>query len=199
MYISISISIFHSFALTNTITQTIYGGISVCSNDNNEVVISLAVRDTTYFLDFSEHRFPIDERAHPSADVITDFVLLELRRYEHEHLEKFVGMALPRELAERCPHLCPRLWRELDIVPLVLHGKGVHSVGWINREYWDTKTLDEQAESVARKCITYVLYFFISIFLLHSFLSSLFFVSLRIDSPVYMSRFLLFHTPSTRS
>ncbi|EGC48206.1 clock controlled protein [Histoplasma capsulatum var. duboisii H88] len=136
-------------------SETIYGGISVCSNDNNEVVISLAVRDTTYFLDFSEHRFPIDERAHPSADVITDFVLLELRRYEHEHLEKFVGMALPRELAERCPHLCPRLWRELDIVPLVLHGKGVHSVGWINREYWDTKTLDEQAESVARKCITF--------------------------------------------
>ncbi|EER40472.1 trehalose synthase [Histoplasma capsulatum H143] len=136
-------------------SETIYGGISVCSNDNNEVVISLAVRDTTYFLDFSEHRFPIDERAHPSADVITDFVLLELRRYEHEHLEKFVGMALPRELAERCPHLCPRLWRELDIVPLVLHGKGVHSVGWINREYWNTKTLDEQAESVARKCITF--------------------------------------------
>ncbi|OJD11260.1 hypothetical protein AJ78_07936 [Emergomyces pasteurianus Ep9510] len=136
-------------------SETIYAGISVRSTEDNEVVIALAIRDTTYFLDFSEHHFPVDERAYPTADVITDFVILELRKYEREHLEKFIGIALPRELAERCPHLCPRLWRELDIVPLVLHGKGVHSVGWINREYWNTKTLDEQAESVARKCITF--------------------------------------------
>ena len=71
-----------------------------------------------------------------------------------EHLEKFVGIAMPVDLAMKCPHLCSRLWAELDIVPLVLHGKGVHSVGWINRELWTDKTLDEQAESVARKCIT---------------------------------------------
>ncbi|EEH37656.2 clock-controlled gene-9 protein [Paracoccidioides lutzii Pb01] len=136
-------------------SETIYGGISVTSTDKNEVVISLAIRDTTYFLDFSEHHFPVGESFHPTADVITDFVILELCRYEHEHLEKFLGIALPKDLAERCPHLCPRLWHELDIVPLVLHGKGVHSVGWINREFWNSKTLDEQAESVARKCITF--------------------------------------------
>ncbi|PGH29501.1 hypothetical protein GX50_07746 [[Emmonsia] crescens] len=136
-------------------SETIYAGISVSSTEDNDVIIALAIRDTTYFLDFSEHHFPVDEHAHPTADVITDFVILELRKYEREHLEKFIGIALPRDLAERCPHLCPRLWRELDIVPLVLHGKGIHSVGWINREYWNTKTLDEQAESVARKCITF--------------------------------------------
>ncbi|EQL34284.1 hypothetical protein, variant [Blastomyces dermatitidis ATCC 26199] len=136
-------------------SETIYGGISVRSSENNDIIIALAIRDTTYFLDFSEHHFPVDESFHPTADIITDFVIHELRKYEREHLEKFIGIALPHELAERCPHLCPRLWGELDIVPLVLHGKGVHSVGWINREYWNTKTLDEQAESVARKCITF--------------------------------------------
>ncbi|KAK2803027.1 hypothetical protein FQN51_004056 [Onygenales sp. PD_10] len=138
-------------------SETIYGGISVSSSSEGEVTVSLAVRDTTYFLDFSEHHFPVDEAAHPTENVITDFVVLELRRYENEHLEKFIGIAMPRDLAERCPNLCPRIWSELDIVPVVLHGKGVHSVGWINREFWTEKTLDEQAESVARKCITFVL------------------------------------------
>ena len=69
-------------------------------------------------------------------------------------MEKFIGIALSDVLARHCPHLCSRIWLELDIVPLVLHGKGVHSVGWINTEMWTEKTLDEQAESVARKCIT---------------------------------------------
>ncbi|PGH18860.1 hypothetical protein AJ79_00273 [Helicocarpus griseus UAMH5409] len=137
-------------------SETIYGGISVCSSDDGDVTVSLAVRDTTYFLDFSEHHFPVTAgNTTPTHVLITDFVIQELRSYEREHLEKFVGIALPKDLAERCPQLCPRVWAELDIVPIVLHGKGVHSVGWINREYWNTKTLDEQAESVARKCITF--------------------------------------------
>lgn len=116
--------------------------------------MSLAIRDTTYFLDYSEHRFPIEEGRSSITDVITDYILAELRNYETKHLEKFIGIALSYELAKNCPRLCSRIWAELDIVPLVLHGKGVHSVGWINKDMWAEKTLDEQAESVARKCIT---------------------------------------------
>ncbi|KAL1954844.1 hypothetical protein VTO42DRAFT_532 [Malbranchea cinnamomea] len=135
-------------------SETIYGGISASSQDN-EVGIALAIRDTTYFLDFSEHHFPIQEKDQPLPDVITDFIISELRKYEIEHMEKFVGLAMSVDLEMRCPRLCSRIWAELDIVPLVLHGKGIHSVGWINRELWTVKTLDEQAESVARKCITF--------------------------------------------
>lgn len=133
--------------------KTIYGGISASSQDS-DVGIALAIRDTTYFLDFSEHHFPLEDGDENLAEVITNFTINEIRKYEHEHLEKFIGIAMSGDLAIHCPHLCSRLWAELDIVPLVLHGKGVHSVGWINRELWKDKTLDEQAESVARKCIT---------------------------------------------
>ncbi|PGH23157.1 hypothetical protein AJ80_02789 [Polytolypa hystricis UAMH7299] len=132
----------------------IYGGISVCTSEK-EVAIALAVRDTTYLLDFSEHYFPIGGETAPTHELITQFVLSELRKYESDHLEKFIGIAMPKDLAEACPQLCARIWGELDIVPLVLHGKGVHSVGWINKELWQSKTLDEQAESIARKCITF--------------------------------------------
>ena len=125
------------------------------AEDESEAAIALAIRDATYFLDFSEHHFPISEEE-PTDRVITDFVIAELRNYEAEHLEKFIGIAIPNELSAKCPNLCSRAWAELDIVPLVLHGKGVHSVGWINRELWSSKTVDEQAESIARKCITFV-------------------------------------------
>lgn len=114
------------------------------------------MRDTTYFLDFAEQHFPREEGS-SITELITDFVIEQVRKYKIEHMEKFIGIALPINLAVHCPRLCPRLWAELDIVPLVLHGKGVHSVGWINTELWNSKMLDEQAESIARKCITLVI------------------------------------------
>ncbi|WEW56353.1 glucosyltransferase [Emydomyces testavorans] len=134
-------------------SETIYGGLSALV-EKSDIGIALAVRDTTYFLDFAEQHYPREEGT-SVCDMITDYVIVQVRRYKIDHLEKFVGIALPINLAVHCPRLCPRLWSELDIVPLVLHGKGVHSVGWINTELWNTKTLDEQAESVARKCITF--------------------------------------------
>ncbi|KMU73932.1 trehalose synthase [Coccidioides immitis RMSCC 3703] len=133
-------------------SETIYGGLSASAAED-DIGIALAVRDTTYFLDFAEQHFPRDETSN-AAEMITDFVIDQVRKYKIEHLEKFIGIALPINLAVHCPRLCPRLWAELDIVPLVLHGKGVHSVGWINTELWNSKMLDEQAESIARKCIT---------------------------------------------
>ncbi|KJF60540.1 trehalose synthase [Coccidioides immitis RS] len=134
-------------------SETIYGGLSASAAED-DIGIALAVRDTTYFLDFAEQHFPRDETSN-AAEMITDFVIDQVRKYKIEHLEKFIGIALPINLAVHCPRLCPRLWAELDIVPLVLHGKGVHSVGWINTELWNSKMLDEQAESIARKCITF--------------------------------------------
>jgi hypothetical protein len=57
------------------------------------------------------------------------------------------------ELAERCPELCPRLWAELDIIPIVLQKKE-GNVNWgMSNVYFSYKSLDEQAESIARKCV----------------------------------------------
>lgn len=38
-----------------------------------------------------------------------------------EHLMKFVGAGVTEKLREHATDLCGRLWRELDIVPLVFH------------------------------------------------------------------------------
>lgn len=86
--------------------------------------------------------------------MITQFIIDQLRTYEKDHLEKFFGIALPSLLVEKCPALCSRMWAELDIVPFVLDPHGPQNVEWVNMELWRTKTLDERAESIARKCIT---------------------------------------------
>ena len=60
-----------------------------------------------------------------------------------------------RFLVDRRPTLEPTVYGGRGVSDHISHlGKGVHSVGWINREMWNDKTLDEQAESIARKCIT---------------------------------------------
>ncbi|EFE34120.1 heat shock trehalose synthase, putative [Trichophyton benhamiae CBS 112371] len=138
-------------------SETIYGGISFSfENDDKRIGIALAIRDTVYFLDFCEHHFSI-EQYEPGevGEVITQFIIDQLRTYEKDHLEKFFGIALPSLLVEKCPALCSRMWAELDIVPFVLDPHGPQRLEWVNMELWRTKTLDERAESIARKCITY--------------------------------------------
>jgi hypothetical protein len=52
--------------------------------------------------------------------------------------------------------LCARLWLELDIIPIVLR-KAEENVSWGSYdENLPFKSLDEQAESMARKCIRQV-------------------------------------------
>lgn len=100
-----------------------------------------------------------------SAEEATDFVISELQKYSENHLEKIVGISMPEHVAKHCPRLCPRLWAELDIVPLVL--SNVTLIDRVSVEQptedsasksggWDEKTIDEQAESMARKGVRLV-------------------------------------------
>ncbi len=78
-----------------------------------------------------------------------------MESYEHENLAKFVGAGLPLELLKKAPRLCSRLWLELDIVPIsVIPEVEGHDSGEPNeRGYWSAKCVDEQADSMARKCV----------------------------------------------
>ncbi|EFR00780.1 hypothetical protein MGYG_03784 [Nannizzia gypsea CBS 118893] len=136
---------------------TIYGGLSFSlENDDKQIGIALAIRDTVYFLDFCEHHFSIEQHeASAVGEIVTQFIIDQLRTYEKDHLEKFFGIALPSLLVEKCSKLCSRMWAELDIVPFVLNPQGPQNVEWVNMQLWQNKTLDERAESIARKCITY--------------------------------------------
>jgi len=47
------------------------------------------------------------------------------------------------------PNLCSRLWLELDIVPISI----AMEVEGEEQGFWGVKWVDEQADSMARKCI----------------------------------------------
>lgn len=52
------------------------------------------------------------------------------------------------------PQLCSRLWSELDIVPISMEpAPEGHEAGPEDKVFWSIKCVDEQADSMARKCI----------------------------------------------
>lgn len=138
-----------------TAWQTIYAGVAASFTDDSASTIALAIWNTTYLLDFLERHFTPEE-SKPSCPAITDFILSQLKDYSLKNLEKFIGIAIPFRLAERCPNLASRIWSELDIVPLVLHERGKMTTEEPPYTGWETRGVDEQAESMARKCIRFV-------------------------------------------
>lgn len=143
--------------------KTVYAGIAATLSDSHASAGAIAVRDTTYLLDFIEERLE-PKKGGDAASSLTDFIINRLRAYTEKHLEKIIGIAMPLNIAEKCPLLCSRLWAELDIVPLVLgetnmryrfQSEGLHPEPQSAHEV-DPKSLDEQAESMSRKCVRYV-------------------------------------------
>lgn len=84
-------------------------------------------------------------------DALTEHIISELRRYSHENMSKFIGVGVPALLTKTSPSLCSRLWLDLDAVPITIQPE-VEFDGAGN-ESWDKKCVDEQADSMARKCI----------------------------------------------
>ncbi|KAJ3454110.1 hypothetical protein MRS44_018004 [Fusarium solani] len=131
--------------------HAIYAGIAVNYHfANRRVTLAVAVRDSSYMLDYAQHDIS-SGNLHPDWAVITDHIIVTAREYQQDHAEKFIGLAMSTDLAERCPNLCARLWLELDIIPIVLR-KVEEKVSWGSYdEQLPFKSLDEQAESMARK------------------------------------------------
>ncbi|KAL1964169.1 hypothetical protein VTN77DRAFT_7257 [Rasamsonia byssochlamydoides] len=136
--------------------ETLYGGLSVTFSDESASVIAIAIRDSTYLLDFLEYPFLPDESRKPPYFAIEDFIINQLRDYSGKQLEKFAGVAMPDHIAQRCPNLCSRLWSELDIVPLTMHERDrIEASASKDETSWREKSVDELAESMARKCIRF--------------------------------------------
>lgn len=88
------------------------------------------------------------------VDVIADYVVGELEKYEHENLSKFIGAGVPYDIMKRSPKLSSKLWLEIDIVPISIMPEldGLETEVK-DRSHWNEKCIDEQADSMARKCI----------------------------------------------
>lgn len=114
----------------------------------------VTVRDSTYLLEFLRHEFD-SESPEALEQSIMDSITSGLRQYETKYMEKFLGIAFPKELTDRCPGLCSKIWRDLDIVPFILHDTGEHSWGDLRQDRKDNFNLDEWSEAVARTCIRF--------------------------------------------
>lgn len=127
-----------------------YVGIAGTFSDG-ESRVGIALRNETYLLDFLEQDFEGSDL----ETMICDFILTELQNYSNIHAEKILGAALSKSFHVHCPSICPRLWLELDIVPILLNEEAgaERTVGTEAVTHPKGKEIDEQAESVSRKCI----------------------------------------------
>lgn len=117
--------------------------------------VALAIRDTTYLLDFFQSDLSTTENG--CDENVVDYVITKLRQFSSEHFEKVMGLAIPQRLAKRCPDICSRLWIDLDVIPLALPEEqrqdGLARQRSTSDISWESRYTDEQAESLGRKCV----------------------------------------------
>lgn len=120
--------------------------------------MALAFHDHTYLIDFTIEHLPL--KAHKAdvagakgkKDLVADFVIKTAEKYERDNHVKFVGAAMPKRLLEISPRLCSRLWLDMDVVPIVI------SYSIEKARLWYARNVDEQADSMARKCGEFLLF-----------------------------------------
>ena len=122
-----------------------YLGIAARKHDGS-IDIGFCAHDGTYSTDFAVHTI---EAGDDPAFALSNYIVPQVRRYQEEHEYKFVGVGIGTDLLQLSPGLSSRIWRDLDIVPLVFGwDKGIPSVV-------DTQGMevDELADYMARRCI----------------------------------------------
>ncbi|KAI0397192.1 glycosyltransferase family 4 protein [Xylariaceae sp. FL0594] len=118
----------------------------------DKIIVALAFHDHTYLLDFTIEHLPLKVQKRDiggpkgKRDIIADFIIKSTEKYERDNHVKFVGAAMPKRLVEISPRLCSRLWLEMDVVPIVI------SYSIDKARMWYMRNVDEQADSMARKC-----------------------------------------------
>ncbi|KAJ5360800.1 hypothetical protein N7517_009991 [Penicillium concentricum] len=137
-------------------SPAIYAGISTEIAKDGTVTLAMAFRDATYLLDFFQKTFK------PSRTILSelgDFMINSLRNYSHTHTVKFIGLAMPHRIPDEYPTLRARLWAEVDVLPLIIDegNREARDNKFIlghpeQKSFWN-RTLDEQAESMARRCV----------------------------------------------
>ncbi|KAL4800388.1 hypothetical protein BDV19DRAFT_69077 [Aspergillus venezuelensis] len=138
----------------------IYGGLSAVF-EKDKVIFAVAIRDATYLVDFAQDELPLHDGSEKSlCQRIEDYIMSHLYEWCDSHQEKMIGMAVPEKLATKCTKITSRMWLELDIIPLVLPDNPkldgdaeALRYEFHNSKDWELRTLDEQAESMARKCV----------------------------------------------
>ena len=116
-------------------------------------MVAIAIHDGVYLVDFCVQ--PIDlSTKQTSQDGIADYVIEKIENFQKNNGCKFIGAGIPYDLMKKSPKLCSRLWLELDVVPISIAPQlEGHQMDTKESTFWDSKLVDEQADSMARKCI----------------------------------------------
>ncbi len=89
-------------------------------------------------------------RPEEAAEKLTQYCVHKILDYEEDHLYKFMGVGISKEAVKLCPSLPAQLWAVLDSVPLVF---STILETPLDEEKVITLTVDEVADSMARKCL----------------------------------------------
>lgn len=125
--------------------------MSAVVDTNNNAIVALGAHDTTYLIDFAQAKIPLGNSSKLDRDVIVEEIIDRVQKYEKDNFVKFIGAGMPTTLQAMSPSLCSKLWLELDIVPIVMQPDGTVK----ENNFWQVKRVDEQADSMGRKCIMY--------------------------------------------
>ena len=112
-------------------------GIAAAKLDDGTVKIGFACHDGTYTMDFAIDILSNDLDSHSIADHTID----RISSYAKQNAYRYLGAGITEQLLELCPSLLPRLWAELDIVPIIMKAES------------GSDNVDEVADSMARKCV----------------------------------------------
>ncbi|KAK4615491.1 Trehalose phosphorylase [Fulvia fulva] len=127
----------------------IFLGIAIERKSDSKVDIGFACHDGTYSIDFAGHTLRTDGTDSHGDRAACPTKLPE--DYEATNSYTFVGVGLSQEVLDISPQIAPRLWLELDIVPLLIkveEGGSLHTASQIDG-------VDELADSMARKCLMF--------------------------------------------
>jgi alpha,alpha-trehalose phosphorylase (configuration-retaining) len=131
--------------------KTLYLGLAATEDEHGQVEIGFASHDGTYSIDFSVQVIRQDDGCSSQKDrpsLLADHFISSILEYQQTHFYKFAGAGITEQLVNMSPELPSRLWSELDIVPMVF-GHGLEILG----DPPGTRTIDENADSMARKCL----------------------------------------------
>jgi len=125
--------------------------------DGSGIELGLSIHDSYYSVDFSIKELKFTETPEHSIQ-IENHLIRQLIDFSTEHLVKFVGAGVTEKLVGLAPKLCGRMWKELDIVPIVLDVRDTQKA--LKSATGQTKPAtirpaDEQADSAVRKATVF--------------------------------------------
>lgn len=138
-------------------------GVAAQTKADGSIDIGFACHDGTYSVDFAVHTLnvnsaTVDDEPDPyfssnrpsdtnnHADAFVEYLVGAIRNYQQKNQYKFLGAGLSQEVIMLDPQAPVRLWGDLDIVPVVIQDE---------QEIEAVVGVDEQADSLARKCLSY--------------------------------------------